>query len=511
MNFAEAMENKSNWKLTENGAPSRSTTGDNLIDLFAVIGAMREREESDIISMWENAYREDAELAVRMIFYAGDIRGIGLGERRTFRILIKHLANTHPSIMRKNIVNIPYYNRWDSLYELVATPCEREMWDLVRMQWLEDYGNMMHNKPISLMAKWLASVNASSKKTCMLGRKTARELRLSESMYRRALSKLRAYLKVVEKSMSAQEWANIEYSTVPSYAMKNYSQAFARHDKDRFSSYKENLEQKIADGTISQKDIKSATLYPYDLVRKYLDADISDFWSRSSYRNFYIRPYDTITEAQWKALPDYLDEEANVIVMADVSGSMHSPNFQPISASLGLALYFAERNKGIYRNKYMTFTDRPYFLTINDTTSLRDQLCQAWNAGVGYSTNLERAFMYILDTAIENNVKPEEMPKALVVVSDMEIDPFFRGYGLDFLEEMTRRFRNAGYTMPKVLFWNVEGRNSTFHAKSTNPNVVFASGYSASAFTSVIKGITKTAYEVMRDTLMDAQYDRVVL
>ena len=511
MNFAEAMENKSNWKLTENGASARTTTGDNLVDLFAVIGAMREREESDIISMWENAYREDAELAVRMIFYAGDIRGIGLGERRTFRILIKHLANTHPSIMRKNIVNIPYYNRWDSLYELVATPCEREMWDLVRMQWLEDYGNMMHNKPISLMAKWLASVNASSKKTCMLGRKTARELRLSESMYRRALSKLRAYLKVVEKSMSAQEWATIEYSTVPSYAMKNYSQAFARHDKDRFSSYKENLEQKIADGTISQKDIKSATLYPYDLVRKYLDADISDFWSRSSYRNFYIRPYDTITEAQWKALPDYLDEEANVIVMADVSGSMHSPNFQPISASLGLALYFAERNKGIYRNKYMTFTDRPYFLTINDTTSLRDQLCQAWNAGVGYSTNLERAFMYILDTAIENNVKPEEMPKALVVVSDMEIDPFFRGYGLDFLEEMTRRFRNAGYTMPKVLFWNVEGRNSTFHAKSTNPNVVFASGYSASAFTSVIKGITKTAYEVMRDTLMDTQYDRVVL
>lgn len=510
MNFAEAMENKSNWKLTENGAPARTTTGDNLIDLFAVIGAMREREEADIISMWESAYRENAELAVRMIFYAGDIRGIGLGERRTFRILIKHLANTHPSIMRKNIVNIPYYNRWDSLYELVATPCEHEMWDLVRIQWLEDFGNMKHNKPISLMAKWLASVNASSKKTCMLGRKTAHELRLSESMYRRALSKLRAYLKVVEKSMSAQEWATIEYSAVPSYAMKNYSQAFARHDRDRFSNYKESLEQKIADGTISQKDIKSATLFPYDLVKKYIEAGVGisyDSWSRRSY----IGPYDTITEAQWKALPDYLDEEANVVVMADVSGSMYSPNYQPISASLGLALYFASRNKGIYHNKYMTFTDKPSFLTINNTASLHDQLCQAWSAGVGYSTNLERAFMYILDTAIENNVKPEEMPKALVVVSDMEIDPFFRGQGLDFLEEMTCRFRNAGYTMPKIVLYNVEARANTFHAKSSNPNVVFASGYSASAFTSIIKGITKTAYDVMYDTLMDAQYDRVVL
>lgn len=504
MNFAEAMENKSNWKLTENQAPARTTTGDNLIDLFAVIGAMREREESDIISMWESAYRENPELAVRMIFYAGDIRGIGLGERRTFRILIKHLANTHPSIMRKNIVNIPYYNRWDSLYELVATPCEGDMWDLVRTQWLEDFGNMKHNKPISLMAKWLASVNASSKKTCMLGRKTARELGLSQEIYRRALSKLRAYLKVVEKSMSAQEWATIEYSAVPSYAMKNYSKAFARHDKDRFSSYKESLEQKIADGTISQKDIKSATLFPYDLVRKYIDND-SEFWFRGSY----IGRYDTITEAQWKALPDYLDEEANVIVMADVSGSMYSPNYQPISASLSLALYFAERNKGIYHNKYMTFTDKPSFLTINENASLRDQLVQAWSAGVGYSTNLERAFMYILNTAIGNDVKPEDMPKALVVVSDMEIDPFFRGQGLDFLEEMTRRFRNAGYSIPRVCFWCVSARNNTFHAKSTNPNVVFASGYSASAFTSIVKGITKSAYEVMHDTLMDSWYDRV--
>lgn len=507
MNFAEAMENKSNWKLTENGAPARTTTGDNLIDLFAVIGAMREREEADIISMWESAYRENAELAVRMIFYAGDIRGIGLGERRTFRILIKHLANTHPSIMRKNIENIPYYNRWDSLYELVATPCEGEMWNLVRIQWLEDFGNMKHNKPISLMAKWLASVNASSKKTCMLGRKTAYKLGLTEVVYRRALSQLRAYLKVVEKSMSAQEWASIEYSAVPSYAMKNYSQAFARHDRDRFSNYKESLEQKIADGTISQKDIKSATLFPYDLVRKYIDADTYDFWSRRSY----IRLYDTITEAQWKALPDYLDEEANVIVMADVSGSMYNPNYQPISASLGLALYFASRNKGIYHNKYMTFTDKPSFLTINENASLHDQLYQAWSAGVGYSTNLERAFMYILDTAIENNVKPEEMPKALVVVSDMEIDPFFRGKGLDFLEEMTRRFRNAGYSIPRILLWNVSAKSNTFHAKFTNPNAVFASGYSASAFTSIIKGINKDAYAVMYDTLMDAQYDRVVL
>ena len=504
MNFAEAMSNKSNWKSTENGAAARTTTGDNLIDLFAVIGAMRERPEADIISMWESAYRENAELAVRMIFYAGDIRGIGLGERRTFRILIKHLANTHPSIMRKNIANIPYYNRWDSLYELVATPCEHDMWDLVRTQWLEDFGNMKHNKPISLMAKWLASVNASSKKTCMLGRKTARELGLSQAVYRRALSKLRAYLKVVEKSMSAQEWATIEYSAVPSYAMKNYSQAFARHDRDRFSSYKESLEQKIADGTISQKDIKSATLFPYDLVRKYIGND-SEFWFRGSY----IGRYDTITEAQWKALPDYLDEEANVVVMADVSGSMYSPNYQPISASLGLALYFAQHNKGIYHNKYMTFTDRPSFLTINENASLRDQLAQAWSAGVGYSTNLERAFMYILDTAIENNVKPEEMPKALVVVSDMEIDPFFRGYQLDFLEEMTHRFRNAGYTMPKIVLYNVEARANTFHAKSSNPNVVFASGYGASTFATVIKGITMSAYEAMETTLKNEWYDKV--
>lgn len=505
MNFAEAMENKSNWKLTENGAPARTTTGDNLIDLFAVIGAMREREESDIVSMWENAYRENAELAVRMIFYAGDIRGIGLGERRTFRILIKHLANIHPSIMRKNIVNIPYYNRWDSLYELVATPCEGDMWNLVRTQWLEDFGNMKHNKPISLMAKWLASVNASSKKTCMLGRKTAYKLGLTEVVYRRALSKLRAYLKVVEKSMSAQEWATIEYSAVPSYAMKNYSQAFARHDRDRFSNYKESLEQKIADGTISQKDIKSATLFPYDLVRKYIGATVFDFWSRRSY----IGPYDTITEAQWKALPDYLDEEANVIVMADVSGSMYSPNYQPISASLGLALYFCERNTGAYANKYMTFSEHPHFLTVNKNDSLNNKLRQAWSEGIGYNTNLEKAFLEILNVAKENRVEKDEMPKALIVISDMEIDPFFRGRGLDFLETMANTYRENGYELPKVIFYNVEARANTFHAKSNNPYVQFYSGYSASTFRAIVDNITMTAYEAMETTLRNEWYDKV--
>lgn len=505
MNFAEAMNNKSNWKLTENLAPARTTTGDNLIDLFAVIGAMRERPEADIISMWESAYRENTELAVRMIFYAGDIRGIGLGERRTFRILIKHLANTHPSIMRKNIANIPYYNRWDSLYELVATPCEHDMWNLVRMQWLEDLGNMKQGKPISLFPKWAPSVNASSKKTCMLGKKTARALGLTESVYRRTLSKLRAYLKVVEKSMSAQEWASIEYPTVPSYAMKNYSKAFARHDQERFSSYKESLEQKIADGTISQRDIKSATLFPYDLVRKYIGENTSYFWSRTSY----IGEYDAITEAQWKALPDYLDEEANVVVMADVSGSMYSPNYQPISASLGLALYFCERNTGAYANKYMTFSDRPHFLTINKDDSLNNKLRQAWSDGVGYSTNLEKAFLEILNVAKENQVEKDEMPKALIVISDMEIDPFFRGQGLDFLETMINIYQENGYELPKVIFYNVEARANTFHAKSNNPYVQFYSGYSASTFKSIVDNITMTAYEAMEATLKNERYDKV--
>lgn len=510
MNFAEAINDKVTWKNTENGAIARNTTGDALVDLFAVIGSMRDRPEQDIIEMWEAAWKENKELALKMIFYAGNIRG-GLGERRVFRVLIHHLAAIRPRVMRNNITLIPYYNRWDSVYELYSTGCEKDMWNLIRAQWIEDGCHMKEGKPISLMAKWLPSVNASSKLTCAMGRFTARALGLTEAQYRKALSKFRKYLKVVERSMSANEWSSIEYSQVPSYAMMNYSNSFIRHDIVRFSAYRHSLEKKISNGTISDKDIKSSTLYPYDLVMNYLTNE-----ENCNYYYYYSAPgksnltEDVITEAQWKALPNYIEGGNNILVMADVSGSMFSYGGQPMASSIGLATYFAERNKGYYHGKYLTFSRDPHFITLEDDLSLARKIEKVIRTDVGYSTNLEGAFEEVLNTAIDYHVSPEEMPKALVVISDMEIDAYATDSSrLDFLSEMTKRFNQAGYNMPIVVFWNVAARGNTFHARNNNPYARFVSGSSASTFKTVLECWQLSAREVVEKTLNDPQYDLV--
>ena len=492
MTFAEAFEVTTNFKTTENGAIARSSTGNAMLDMFGVIGAMRTRSEEDITSMYWKAFYEDRLLATKMLFYARNCRG-GLGERRTFRVILHDMAVRHPGIVSANITNIPHFGRWDDLYELIATPAEPAMWFLIRLQWLEDAANMAEGKPISIMAKWLKSVNASSEKTRGLGRKTARELGLGEKEYRKALSTFREYLRVCEKRMSAGDWKKIEYSEVPSYAMKRYKDAFKRHDIEGFTAYTQSLERDMAAG--KEVKINASTLYPMDLAKECIK-----------------RPRNTITEAQWKALPNYVEGEHNVLVMADVSGSMTWKDYEPISASIGLAIYFAERNKGAYANKYMTFTDRPSLVSITPGASLADNVHQVMNSHVGYSTNLKAAFMEILSIARRNNVKPEDMPKALIVISDMEIDSYCRyPKHTDFLTEMEHEFAMFGYKIPKVVFWNVEARQNTYHAHGFNPNVQFVSGFSASSFKDVLKSLDYDAYKAMVETLSNPIYDCVIV
>ena len=316
--------------------------------------------------------------------------------------------------------------------------------------------------------------------------------------YRKLLSKLRAYIKVVERQMSLGEWEEIDYPSVPSYAMLRYRKAFARRDTQRFSTYLESLKK-------GETKVNASTLFPYDLVHNYLQ---DNYWTPSS-------RIDTVIEEQWKALPNYVNGENNFVIMADVSGSMYG---RPIETSIGLATYFAQRNNGIYKNLYMTFTDRPHFVSLEDCKTFREAINKALNTDVGYSTNLKAAFDYILSTAKENNVSAEELPKALVVVSDMEIDPYFpceasyQGYrrSHDFVETVRKDFEAAGYQLPKLVLWNVEARNDTF--LSQDENVLFVGGQSPSVFKKLCGALEgKTAYDFMCEVLNSKVYESVII
>ena len=212
--------------------------------------------------------------------------------------------------------------------------------------------------------------------------------------------------------------------------------------------------------------------------------------------------------AQWKALPNYVPENSNILVMVDVSGSMMG---RPMETSIGLGTYFAQRNGGDYHGLYMTFTDRPHFVDISMNTTLASCVEKVRRTDIGYSTNLDAAFQYVLNHALNNHIKNEDMPKALVVISDMEIDPYFRGRrNLDFVAKWKEEFARFGYTMPKLVMWNVEARNDTFLSQSND--VLLVSGQSASTFYNLCSALGgKTAWEFMCEVLNDPMYDCVVI
>ncbi len=487
MNFAEAAKQESKWKVTENGAVAINTTGSALVDLFGSIGALRNADAIRIQTLFEEAYKVDPLLATKIMFYARDIRG-GLGERRVFRELLNYAAKYHPECIADNIDLIGYYGRFDDLYSLIDTPLEDEMWRTMKDQLKQDLIDMDAKQSVSLLAKWLKTADASSVKTRRLGIRTAEKLGYSVRDYKRIVTSLRRYIKVVEQKMSANQWNKIEYPQVPSRAMMIYRNAFMRHDERRYC--------KFLDAALKgDAKINSSAVYPYDLVEKI-------------YRyTYYTNPKeDDAIEAQWRALPNYVEGGANAIVMADTSGSMGG---RPMDTALSLAIYFAERNTGAYHNMWMTFSQNPQVQILKGNTlaqKLRSMNMRGWMM----NTNLRAAFNEILNIAIKNHVAPEDMPKSLIVISDMEIDAC-GDRKWTFYDQMSADFESHGYKIPSVIFWNVNSRHNTFHADANRKGVVLCSGSSPTVFKELMGSIGMDPVEFMLKVINNDRYAPITL
>lgn len=482
MNFSDVMREESKWTKTENGADAKNTTDSALLDMFATIGSMRNRSEDEIIQKFELAFQEDPLGAMRCLFYARDIRG-GLGERRVFRVLLPYIAEKHKSELDKNLRLVPEYGRFDDFYSLIGTQVEDRMWECVKKQLSLDVINMQDDEPCSLLAKWLKKADSSSPNTRKLGIYTAQKLGMSVYDYKRLCVKLRKYIDVVEQRMSAREWNTINYPAVPSRAMMNYRKAFARHDQERFDEYLNKVQS-------GERKINSATLYPYDIVEKIL----------------YGQEGGKVLEAQWDNLPDYVDGDVNAVVMADVSGSMSG---RPMATSIGLAMYFAERNKGAYHNLFMTFSENPQFVTVKGDT-ITQKINFISKAGWGWNTDLEKALLKILDVAIENQCSQEEMPKSLIIISDMEIDRCTsQNHRENFYDYVSRVYEEHGYKIPNVVFWNVNSRHDVFLADKNRKGVQLVSGQSASTFKNLIGCVDKTPVEMMYSVLNSDRYQAI--
>ncbi|MBQ6477849.1 MAG: DUF2828 family protein [Erysipelotrichaceae bacterium] len=482
MTLFDNIRKEQNYTLTENDALALNSTSDALVDLFAVSGAMREREDEEIIALFSKAMVKDKLVATKLAFYTRDVRG-GLGERRTGRLMLKYLAENYPDIFRKNLEYVADYGRWDDLVYLLDDAADVIV-PLLKKQLKEDLAGMKKMEPVSLLAKWLPSVNTSNRETVRKGKYLAKSFGMSEREYRKTLAVLRKYLNVVEVDMSAKNWEDIIYPEVPSKAMNNYRKAFRRHDEERFDEFVSKVER-------GEEKINSSVLYPYDIVEKYL---------------YQSEGVDKVLEEQWKALPNYIEGENSFLVMADVSGSMSG---RPMATSVGLAMYFAERNKGPFANTFMTFSARPELVTIKGD-SLFEKIRYIANAQWAMNTDLEAAFRLLLYTAVKYRTPKEEMPSSIVVITDMEIDRCVSGNWL-FYDLMKKQFEDNGYEMPSVVFWNVNSRHSTYHASFDRKGVQLASGQSTAVFESLVKGINMTPYEYMLSVLNTERYERITV
>lgn len=490
------LKNEANKTYTENGAATYETTGSDCLDLFATIGALRRESEGEIITRFTRAFTENPDYATKLLFFARDIRG-GLGERKVFRTIFRWLAENEPQTVQKNMKYIAEYGRYDDLLALFGTSCEKDMLDLIRAQFAADLENLMNGRPVSLMAKWLPSVNASNAETVKQGKKVARALGLSDKDYRKAVVALRAHISILENALREKDYT-FDYEKQPSRAMYKYRKAFLRNDGDRYQA-------SISRVNTGEAKLHADNVAPYELVEPFLGWNFHGYGdgNRSFMRKISAEEKEVLN-ATWNSLPDFGGKE-NMLAVVDTSGSMYMDSKPlPAAVALSLGLYFAERNYGLFHNHFIEFSEHPRLIEIKGKT-FADRLRYAASFNEIANTNLEAVFNLILNAAVKNNVTQEELPAKLVIISDMEFDSCVDHASARNYENARAKFKAAGYRLPDVVFWNVASRNRQQPVTKNEQGVALVSGVTPRLF-SMIAGGELNPYTFMLEVLQSERY-----
>ena len=486
-----------NKTLTENGAATLKTTQSDCLDLFATVGAIRRESDEEITARFMRAFTEDKDIAMKLLFFARDIRG-GLGERKVFRVCLKWLSYNAPETVRKNLSYIAEYGRFDDLLVLFGTPVDKDALELIREQLKKDICAMNGNEEVSLLGKWLPSVNASNADTIRTAKKIARYLQMDEKTYRKTLSRLRAYIRIIENNLREKDYT-FDYEKQPSKAMFKYRNAFARNDGER---YREFL-NKVSAG---EAKLNTATLAPYELVEPYLNTN----WYNSRFSSFMkdiTEDEKTSLNATWKALPDF-GSEGNSLAIVDTSGSMYMDGKPiPAAVALSLGIYFAEHNKGAFANHFIEFSAKPELIEIKGDT-FADKLRYICSFNEVADTNIEAVFDLVLNAAVNNSLPQFELPERLIIISDMEFNACVKDAGVTNFKNAKAKFEAAGYKLPEVVFWNVASRNRQQPVSKNEQGVALVSGCTPRLFSMIAEGVP-SPYEFMMSVIESDRYKNI--
>jgi len=484
---------------TDNGAKTYKSSLNACVDMFGTIAAMRQRDDATVIKTFTNAFAEDPLKAMKILFYVRDVRG-GQGERKVVHTIFKYMATAHTEAMKKNIKLIPEFGRWDDLYVFVGTPLERKALNLIKKQILAD----MDSDTPSICAKWVKSVNTSSTQSRRLGTLTAKVLGWSAKEYRKNISALRKKINIVEQAMCSGEWNGIDYSKVTSRASMIYRDAFGKHDPKGYAKFLKDVES-------GKTEIKASTLYPYDLMRNVFGG--CSGWGRSD-AGMSAQPYNKTIDLQWQALPNYVENSFNGIVIADTSGSMTcagADGVSPMLVSLSLAAYIAERNEGIWKDTFMTFSSEPTLQTLKGSN-----IFEKMNSfkSIVSNTNLQASFDLILSTAKANKLKQKDLPEVVIVVSDMQFDSatsagWGRSQSVTNFKAIKQQYKDAGYKKPRLVFWNVNAKGGNSPVKFDTNGTCLVSGCSPSILKTILSGEITSPQDMMNQAIEVERYEKI--
>lgn len=499
--FASLLANENNTRktFTENGAVAYATSGKRLLDFNFKLSQYRNMYTEDIKDDFTKVFFEDPIVATKFVFYVGDIRG-GLGERKVFNTCIEWLADNKPEVALAVIKFIPEYTRWDNLIRLMDNKnVSKEVFRIIKEQLRSDMINMKKRKNISLCAKWMPSINASSVDTRKLANKICTRLGATPREYRKMLSSLRKYLDVVEVKMSSNDWGSIDYTAVPSQANLKYNNAFLKQDTDRRRAYLSSLQK-------GETKINASVAQPHEIVRQYN----MEYGSKG---------LDVALEEMWKALPDICIE--NSLVVRDGSGSMCSRvgngKTSCLDVATALAIYCAEHNSEEWKDKFITFSSHPSFVDLSHCKTLRDKLIRCYKESDCSNTDIEATMRLILHTAIRNHCSQEDMPKNIIIISDMQFDGsssygrYSWNSGMNWnpslFEEISKEYARYGYKLPRICFWNVCSRNfDTIPMQRNELGLVLCSGFSTTNMRMFMSG-KFDPYEILLEQINNKRYD----
>jgi hypothetical protein len=465
--------------VTENGMVTNSTSLDSCLDFFFKAGSLRNSDPASIIAIFSAALAADPLKAMKILFWARDIRE-GAGERRLFRICLAHLIKYHQQYLKANLGIIQDYGRWDDLLVVIEeapnTDISREVSSMI-LNAIQKDGN-------ALAAKWMPRKG-----------KVANELRKAWGMTPKEYRKLLVEkTSVIETQMCSKKWGDINYSHVPSVAAARYTNAFRKNDSARYDQYLKELANP-GENDIRVK-VNAGAVYPYDVV-KTLNRGVQE-----------------LAVEQWKALPDFMEGNTKKILpVVDVSGSMSSAvssskNLSCMDVAISLGLYISERNTGPFENAFVTFTESPTLQYLDG--NLLERHTQLRDSDWGMSTNLEGVFDLILQKAHESNLPQSDLPDQILIISDMEFNMAIDDSELTAFGMIKKKYESSGYVIPEVVFWNVQSRSrGNLPVRFDENGTALISGFSPSILKSLLSGGRITPLDIMNQSVESDRYKNI--